>query len=101
MTCVFKNDAKRDNKKKYVPIPLIALPTSDVGETGSISVKAISALFVVYRYIQQLVPDLQYLIVIHRTKFMLCAFKLRMKEDVHGIHTHARFGDLDLVFENV
>ena len=34
----FRHDVKSNN----VPIPQIALPTSDVGETGSISTKAIN-----------------------------------------------------------
>ena len=29
------------------------------------------------------------------------AFKLLMMVDMHGVHTHARFDDLDLDFENV
>ena len=28
-------------------------------------------------------------------------FKLRTAVDMHGMHTHARFDDLDLEFENV
>ena len=44
--CLFKNDIKGDNN--YVPIPLRALPTIDIGETDSVSVKVISALFQVY-----------------------------------------------------